>query len=263
MSEERILVGRDPEDGAVATVTVNRPDVLNALDRQTVTELTEVFGRLGQDETVRCVVLTGAGERAFVAGADINELSRLGPTTARAMADAGHRLCDDIEQLGKPVLAAINGFALGGGCELAMACTLRLAATSARLGQPEISLGLIPGFGGTQRLPRLVGRGRALELMLTGAPIDAAEAHRIGLVNRVVPDERLAEETGRLAATLARQAPVAVRHILEAVHHGLDMSLAEASVFERSTFGLVFGSADVREGTTAFLEKRRPQFTGR
>ena len=218
---------------------------------------------LGQDDEIRCVVLTGAGDRAFVAGADITELARLTPTTARAVADAGHRLCALIEGLGKPVIAAINGFALGGGCEIAMACTIRIAAKTARLGQPEIALGLMPGFGGTQRLPRLVGRGRALELLLTGAPIDAEEAWRIGLVNRVVPPESLAEETHRLAATLATQAPVAVRRILEAVHHGLDMSNAEAAVFEASMFGLVCGTEDVREGTAAFLEKRKPRFTGR
>ena len=260
MSADEILTSRA---GAVATVTVNRPAVLNALDAQTVRTLTSVMTDLGQDDEIRCVVLTGAGSRAFVAGADINELASLTPTGARAVANAGHRLCALIEGLGKPVIAAINGFALGGGCEIAMACTFRIAVTTAKLGQPEIALGLIPGFGGTQRLPRLVGRGRALEMLLTGAPIDAEEAWRIGLVNRVVPPAELADEMMRLAATLAAQAPVAVRYILEAVHHGLDMSLAEAAVFEASTFGLVCGTEDVREGTTAFLEKRTPRFTGR
>ncbi len=260
MSTDEILTTRD---AAVATVTVNRPAVLNALDAQTVQRLTTVMTDLGQDDEIRCVVLMGAGDRAFIAGADINELARLTPTTARAVSDAGHRLCALIEGLGKPVIAAINGFALGGGCEIAMACTLRLAARTAKLGQPEIALGLIPGFGGTQRLPRLVGRGRALELLLTGTPIDAEEAWRVGLVNRVVPPESLVEEASRLAATLATQAPVAVRRILEAVHHGLDMALAEAAVFEASTFGLVVGTEDAGEGTTAFLEKRKPRFTGR
>ena len=260
MSNDQILTVRD---GAVATVTVNRPTVLNALDAQTVRTLTSVMRELGQDDEIRCLVLTGAGDRAFVAGADITELARLTPTSARTVSDAGHRLCSLIEGLGKPVVAAINGFALGGGCEIAMACTLRIAATTAKLGQPEIALGIIPGFGGTQRLPRLVGRGRALEMLLTGAPIDAEEAWRIGLVDRVVPPEALAAETSRLAATLAAQAPVAVRRILELVHHGLDMSLAEAAVFEASTFGLVNGTEDAREGTTAFLEKRKPRFTGR
>ena len=239
MSTDEVLTARD---GAVATVTVNRPTVLNALDAQTVRTLTSVMTELGQDDEIRCVVLTGAGDRAFIAGADITELARLTPTSARAVADAGHRLCALIEGLGKPVIAAINGFALGGGCESAMACTLRIAATTAKLGQPEIALGLIPGFGGTQRLPRLVGRGRALEMLLTGAPIDAEEDWRIGLVNRVVPPAALADETSRLAGMLATQAPVAVRHILEVVHHGLDMSLAEAAVFEASTFGLVYGT---------------------
>lgn len=260
MSADEILTARA---GAVATVTVNRPAVLNALDAQTVQTLTSVMTDLGHDDEIRCIVLTGAGDRAFVAGADIAELARLTPTDARAVSDAGHRLCALIEGMGKPVIAAINGFALGGGCEIAMACTLRIAATTATLGQPEITLGLIPGFGGTQRLPRLVGRGRALEMLLTGAPIDAEEARRTGLVNRVVPLEVLADETSRLAATLAAQAPVAVRHMLEAVHHGLDMSLAEATVFEASMFSLVFGTDDVREGTTAFLEKRKPRFMGR
>ena len=260
MHTDPILIARD---GPVATVTVNRPAVLNALDAHTVQRLTTVMRDLGEDDAIRCVVLTGAGDRAFVAGADINELACLTPTSARAVADAGHRLCALIEGMGKPVIAAINGFALGGGCEIAMACTLRIAATTAKLGQPEIALGLIPGFGGTQRLPRLVGRGRALELLLTGAPIDAEEAWRIGLVNRVVPPNVLVEETSRLAATLATQAPVAVRRILEVVHHGLDMSITEAAVFEASAFGLVCGTEDMREGTTAFLEKRKPRFTGR
>jgi len=260
MSDDQVLTSRD---GAVATVTVNRPAVLNALDARTVLTLTGVMADLGRDEEIRCVVLTGAGDRAFVAGADIDELARLTPTGARAVSVAGHRLCALIEGLGKPVIAAINGFALGGGCEIAMACTFRIAVTTAKLGQPEIALGLIPGFGGTQRLPRLVGRGRALELLLTGAPIDAEEARRIGLVNRVVPPAALADEMWRLAVTLAAQAPVAVRHILESVHRGLDMPLAEAAAFEASMFGLVYASEDVREGTTAFLEKRTPRFTGR
>jgi len=259
MTDELVLTARE---GAVATVTVNRPTVLNALNAETVASLTAVLGGLAHDVDVRCVVLTGAGDRAFIAGADINEIAGLTPVEARAMSDAGHRLCALIEDLGKPVIAAVNGFALGGGCELAMACTLRIAAATAKLGQPEIGLGIIPGFGGTQRLPRLVGRGRGLELLLTGASITADEAWRIGLVNRVVPPEALADEVNRLAATLARQAPAAVRLMLETTHRGLDMSLGEASVYEAMAFGLVNGTDDAREGTRAFLEKRQPRFVG-
>jgi len=260
MSNDVVLTGRV---GAVATVTVNRPAVLNALNAETVETLTRVLGELRDDADVRCVVLTGAGDRAFIAGADIREMAALTPVQAKAMADGGHRLCALIETLGKPVIAAVNGFALGGGCEVAMACTLRVAAATAKFGQPEIGLGLIPGFGGTQRLPRLVGRGRGLELLLIGKPITADEAWRIGLVNRVVSPETLADEVGTLAATLAGQAPAAVRLILEAVHRGLDMSLGEASVFEATAFGLVNGTNDAREGTQAFVDKRAPRFVGR
>lgn len=260
MSEDCVVVACED---AVATVTVNRPAVLNALNTETISDLTAVIIDLERDDAIRCVVLTGAGERAFVAGADIGELARLTPQRARQVADAGHQLCSLIEGLNKPVIAVINGFALGGGCEIAMACTLRIAATTARLGLPEISLGIIPGFGGTQRLPRLVGRGRALEMLLTGVQIGADEAWRIGLVNRVVEPEALVEEARRLALTLAGQAPSAVRAMLEVVRHGLDMSFANASLLEATTFGLVYASDDAREGTTAFLEKRKPRFTGR
>tara|TARA_B110000116_G_scaffold236621_1_gene222349 strand:+ start:1432 stop:2220 length:789 start_codon:yes stop_codon:yes gene_type:complete len=260
MRDEVVLTERL---GAVATVTVNRPGVLNALNTETVATLTEVLSGLADDVDVRCVVLTGAGDRAFIAGADITEMANLTPVGAKAMADAGHRLCTLIESLGKPVIASVNGFALGGGCEVAMACTLRIAATTAKFGQPEIGLGLIPGFGGTQRLPRLVGRGRGLELLLTGRPIAADEAWRIGLVNRVVSPEALADEVSTLAATLAGQAPAAVRLILETVRRGLDMSLDEASAFEATAFGLVNGTDDAREGKQAFTEKRKPRFVGR
>ena len=260
MSEDCVLVSCTD---AVATVTVNRPAVLNALNTQTISDLTSVFIDLQGNDGIRAVMLTGAGERAFVAGADIGELARLAPQGAREVADEGHRLCNLIEGLSKPVVAVINGFALGGGCELAMACTIRIAADTARFGMPEISLGIIPGFGGTQRLPRLVGRGRAVEMMLTGAQIGADEAWRIGLVNRVVEPEVLTLEASKLALTLAAQSPSAVRALLEVVRHGLDMSFANASLLEASTFGLVYASEDAREGTTAFLEKRKPRFTGR
>ncbi len=260
MSNEVI---RTERVGAVATVTVNRPAVLNALNTETVETLTQVLRQLRDDPDVRCVVLTGAGDRSFIAGADIREMAALTPVQAKAMADGGHRMCALIETFGKPVIAAVNGFALGGGCEVAMACTLRVASATATFGQPEIGLGLIPGFGGTQRLPRLVGRGRGLELLLTGQSITADEAWRIGLVNRVVSPDTLADEVGSLAATLARQAPAAVRLILETVHRGLDMSLDEASAFEATAFGLVTGTDDAREGKQAFVEKRKPRFVGR
>lgn len=260
MEADRILTRRT---GAVATVTVNRPAVLNALDAETVAALAAVFTDLRQDDAVRSVVLTGAGDRAFIAGADIGELARLTPQTARGLADAGHRLCDLLERLGKPVVAAVNGYALGGGCEIAMACTCRVAAKTAKLGLPEITLGIIPGYGGTQRLPRLVGRGRALEMMLTGEPVSAEEAWRIGLVNRVVEPEALASEALALATTFAERAPEAVRRILDAVHHGLGLSMADATAFEAAAFGLVWATDDAREGTAAFVEKRKARFTGR
>ena len=259
MNFENLAVDRAD---SVATVTVNRPKVLNALNAATVQELDECMRALAADTSVGAVVLTGSGERAFVAGADISELSQNSAIVAREVARSGHVLCDRIEKAGKPVIAAINGFALGGGLELAMACTIRVAAETAKLGQPEINLGILPGFGGTQRLPRLVGSGRALELLLTGDPIEASEAWRIGLVNRVVPPERLHEESLGLATTLAAKAPVGVRYILDAVHSGMQMSLAEACDHEAALFGLVSATEDMREGTRAFLEKRRAEFTG-
>jgi enoyl-CoA hydratase len=257
---QHILIARQE---AVATVTINRPQVLNALDRHTLDELRRAMVAFGQDDDVRAVVVTGAGEKAFVAGADITELARLTPTEAGEYARQGQQVLDLVERLGKPVIAAINGFALGGGCELAMACTLRVAAETARLGQPEIKLGLLPGFAGTQRLPRLVGRGRALELLLTGEPIAAAEAHRIGLVNRVVAPADLMAEAQGLAAVLAARPMLAVRATLDAVLRGADMSLADAQAFEAARFGLLAATEDMREGTQAFVEKRQASFKGR
>ena len=257
---EHLLLERDD---AVAILTINRPKVLNALNTATLDELRQALLALRDDEAVRVVVLTGAGEKAFVAGADINELSVQTPTGGREHAMAGQRVLDLLEQLGKPVIAAINGFALGGGCELAMACTLRIAADTARLGQPEINLGLIPGYAGTQRLARIVGRGRALELLLTGDHVTAAEAHRLGLVNRVVAAGELMAETKKLAQALAGKAPIAARYIIDAVHRGLEMPLAEAQAYEATLFGLVSTTEDMREGTRAFLEKRRAEFRGR
>jgi enoyl-CoA hydratase len=260
MAYENLLIERDD---AVLIVTVNRPAVLNALNGQTIAELGRVMEEAGSDESVRAVILTGAGEKAFVAGADIRELAVQTPVAGREHARLGQALFDRVERLGKPVIAAVNGFALGGGCELAMACTLRLAADTAKFGQPEINLGLIPGYAGSQRLPRLVGRGRALELLLGGAQIPADEAYRIGLVNRVVPAAQLMDEARALARTLASKAPVAVRYILEAVAGGLEMSLADAQDYEATLFGLVATTEDMREGTRAFLEKRKPTFHGR
>lgn len=260
MAYENLILERD---GAVAVVTINRPKVLNALNSATMEELTAVMGELGADDSVRAIVLTGAGEKSFVAGADINELAVQTPVGGRDHAQRGQRVLDTIEQLGKPVVAAINGFAFGGGCELAMACTLRVAADTAKLGQPEINLGLIPGYAGTQRLTRLVGRGVALEILLTGDAISAAEAHRIGLVNRVVPAADLMSEAKALAQHLASKAPVAARFIIDAVTRGADLPLAHAQVYETTLFGLVSTTDDMREGTRAFLEKRKAEFKGR
>jgi enoyl-CoA hydratase len=260
MAFDNLLLERD---GAIAIVTINRPKVLNALNSQTIDELRRAILDLKADDSVRVVILTGAGEKAFVAGADINELAVQTPTGGREHALTGQHAFDLVENMGKPVIAAINGFALGGGCELAMACTLRLAADTARLGQPEISLGLMPGYAGTQRLTRLVGKGRAMELMLVGAPISADDAQRIGLVNRVVPAAELMAEARKLAAQLAQAAPVAMRYIMNAVHKGLEMPFAEACQYEATLFGLVASTDDMREGTAAFLEKRKPTFRGK
>ncbi|MDT8449832.1 MAG: enoyl-CoA hydratase-related protein [Wenzhouxiangellaceae bacterium] len=249
--------------GRVATVTVNRPDKLNALDAATITELNRAFEHLEADPEVRAVVLTGAGDKAFVAGADIGEIRACNPTRAHEFSLAGQRLMRRIERCDKPVLAAINGFALGGGLELAMACHLRLAADSARLGLPEITLGLMPGFGGTQRLTRLVGRGRALEMMMTGTPIDAATAREFGLVNAVVESGAVVESAGEIAARLAAAAPLALAGIIAAVDQAGDVPPDQALAYESARFALCCATDDMREGTGAFLEKRTPEFTGR
>jgi enoyl-CoA hydratase len=260
MTYQHLLVDRD---GAVAIVTINRPDKRNALNSETMDELRRAILGLKHDDGVRAVVMTGAGDKAFIAGADINELAGQTPVGGREHAHRGQHVLDLIETLGKPVVAAINGVALGGGCELAMACTIRIAADTARLGQPEINLGLMPGYAGSQRLPRLIGKGRALELLLTGDAITAAEAHRIGLVNRVVPAAELMTEAKNLAATLADRAPIAARYIIDAVNRGLEMPIAEAELYEATLFGLVSTTDDMREGTKAFLEKRKPEFKGK
>ncbi len=260
MTFDNLLLERD---GAVAILTFNRPKVLNALNAATLGELEAALHALKSDDDVRAVVLTGAGEKAFVAGADINELAVLTPVQGKEHARHGQRVFDLIEHLGKPVIAAINGFALGGGCELAMACTLRVAADTARLGQPEINLGIIPGYAGSQRLPRLVGKGRALEILLTGDMISAQRAYEIGLVNQVVPAGDLVAATKKLAETLAGKAPIATRYILEAVNHGLDMPLGQGQFLETALFGAIASTEDTREGTTAFLEKRKATWKGR
>jgi enoyl-CoA hydratase len=259
MAFDNLLLDRD---GAVATLTINRPKVLNALNAQTIDELRRAMVDLKHDAAVRVVIITGAGEKSFVAGADINELTAQTPTAARDLARTGQHVFDIIEKLGKPVIAAINGYALGGGCELALACTLRVAADTAKLGQPEINLGLVPAYAGTQRLARLVGKARALELLLFGAPIAATEAERIGLVTRVVAAGELMATTRSIAAALAAQAPIAVRYILDAVHTGVDMSFSEGCAYEATLFGLAAATEDMREGTRAFLEKRKPAFKG-
>jgi enoyl-CoA hydratase len=260
MTYDNIIVERD---GAVAVVTLNRPKVLNALNQRTLEELGHAIDELGAEDTVRAIVLTGAGEKAFVAGADINELATQSPVSGRELARRGQALFSRIEQLGKPVIAAIGGFALGGGCELAMACTFRVAADTARLGQPEVNLGLIPGYGGSQRLLRLVGKDRAMDLILTGRMIEAEEALRIGLVTRVVPAASLLQEARLFAQELASKAPLAVRYAMQAIERGSEMPFDEACEFEATLFGLVASTEDMREGTQAFLEKRKPAFKGR
>ena len=260
MTFENLLLERD---GAVAIVTLNRPKVLNALNKQTLAELSACMASLKADEGVRAIILTGSGEKSFVAGADINELATQSPVEGQTHARRGQLILDAIEQLGKPVIAAINGFALGGGCELAMACTIRLAADSARFGQPEINLGLMPGYAGSQRLPRLVGKGIAMEMLLTGDMVGAQRAYEIGLVNRVVPAAELMTEARALAQTLAAKAPIAVGFIIDAVNQGLEAPFAVGEYLETSLFGTIASSEDMREGTKAFLDKRKPVWQGK
>jgi enoyl-CoA hydratase len=246
----------------IARVTINRPDKLNALNDGVITGLGELAAKVTTDSAVRAVILTGAGEKAFVAGADIGELARCGASEARTLSEKGSRVFRQWERCPKPVLAAVNGFALGGGCELALACHLRIASENAKFGQPEVRLGIIPGYGGTVRLPRLVGRGRALEMLLSGNPIDAQEAWRIGLVNRVVPQNQLLAESTRLLQVILENGPLAVHGCLEAVDQQEGLSLDEALDLESRRFGTLAGSTDFKEGTAAFLEKRKPRFAG-
>ncbi|HST43612.1 MAG TPA: enoyl-CoA hydratase-related protein [Luteimonas sp.] len=249
--------------GAVRVVTVNRPDKLNALDLATLVALHAAFDAAADDDAIRVVVLTGAGAKAFVAGADIAAMADLSATRARDFSLVGQRMMRRIERMPKPVLAMVNGFALGGGLELAMSCHLRIAADTARLGLPEVTLGLVPGFGGSQRLLRLAGRAAALELCLLGKPVDAGRALALGLVNRVVAADALEAETWALADALAAQAPLAVRGILDAIAIGGDVPLDDALEYESAQFGLVFSTDDAREGMHAFLERRKPLFHNR
>ena len=254
---------RIEDSGAVRRITLDRADKLNALDRVLLGELDDAMCQARDDDAVRVVVLAGAGDKAFVAGADIAEMATLTPAQAQAFAQRGQRLMRTIETLGKPVLARIQGHALGGGLELAMACHLRIASTQARLGQPEVGLGLIPGFGGTQRLVRLCGRGVALEMCLLGAPIEAPRALQLGLLTRVVAPEALDAEVAAIATQLATAAPQALRHILACVTEASECALDQALAFETQAFALCFTSSDMREGTRAFLERRKPRFEGR
>ncbi len=249
--------------GAVRRITIHRPDKLNALDRETINELHVAFDQARHDDAVRAVVLAGSGEKAFVAGADIGELSGLTAQQAQSFSRLGQALMSKIERLGKPVIARIQGFALGGGMELAMSCHLRVASDKARFGQPEINLGLIPGFGGTQRLLRLAGRGAELELCLTGRPIDAARARELGIVTHVVAPENLDTEVDALADQLAASAPHALAGILDAVLHGGESAIDVGLDYETQAFALCFATEDMREGTRAFLERRKPAFAGR
>lgn len=260
MSFENLLL--EKRDG-VAVVTVNRPDKLNALNRKTMEELDAAFTALGSEAEVRGVILTGAGEKAFVAGADIGELAAQSPVEGKEFSIRGQKTLDKIENLGKPVIAAVNGFALGGGCELAMACHLRIASENAKLGTPEVKLGIMCGYAGTQRLSRLVGKGRALEILLSGEMVDAQEAFRIGLVNRVVAKDRLLAEAEGLLRKMLANGPVSLRFTMEAVNAGLEVPFDQAQYLEATLFGLICTTEDMKEGTRAFLEKRPAKFQGK
>ncbi len=260
MAYENILF--DVADG-IGTVTVNRPKVLNALNHATLVELADAFDACKSDEGVRVVVLTGTGEKAFVAGADINELAKMKPLEAKDLAAFGQSVVGRLESMGKPTVAMVNGFALGGGLEIALACSLRTAATTAKLGLPEVSLGIIPGYGGTQRLARIAGPGVAREWVLTGDMFGADEAHRVGVVNRIFPPEELAAGTRKLVDTLLSRGPVALRFALEAIARGMNMPQQEGEIIECDMFGLASTTEDMREGMAAFLDKRKPDFQNR
>ncbi len=248
---------------ATAYITVNRPKALNALNAATLEELRTAFTAVKNDADIRVAILTGAGEKAFIAGADIGELAAQDAIHGKEFAERGQSLLDLIENLGKPVIACVNGFALGGGCEIAMACTMRIASENAQFGQPEVKLGIIPGYGGTQRLPRLIGKGRAMQLVTTGEMISAQEAHRIGLVNEVTPPGELISRAESIAQKIIANGPLAVQYAMEAVNRGMEMPLAEGLHLEARLFGACCATEDKQEGTKAFLEKRRPEFKGK
>ena len=254
-------VRTENRDG-ILVITIDRPKVLNALNAQTVREIGEAFDAARDDETVKAVILTGAGEKAFVAGADINELAQATPMSGKATAEKGQRIFLNIERFPKPVIGAINGFALGGGCELALACHMRIASENAQLGLPEVTLGIIPGYGGTQRMARLLGKGKALELILTGDRIGAVDAERIGLVNRVVPADQLMSVCEELARKIMSRGPLAVKAAIEAVMSGSEMPFEEGQFLEATLFGLLCATEDTKEGMRAFVEKRAAQFRG-
>ena len=251
------------EESGIAVLTVNRPQKLNALSGAVIDELSDAFGRVASDSGIRALIVTGAGEKAFVAGADIAELAELSPLQMRTLGLHGQEVFRRLETCGKVSVAAVNGFALGGGLELAMACTVRFASENAKLGQPEVKLGLTPGYGGTQRLPRLVGRGRALEMLLSGDPVTAAEAHRIGLVNAVVPQTQLMEHCRAWLGKVLANGPAAAALIVDAVDAGLEIGLEAGLRYEAAAFGMSAATEDCKEGTRAFLEKRRAVFTGK
>lgn len=248
-------------NNGIATITIDRPAALNALTLTTLEELAKVVADININPEIRVAIITGAGTKAFIAGADIAMMKDMNPPEAREMSNKAHNICAAIERSAKPFIAAVNGYALGGGCELAMACDIRIAAETARFGQPEINLGIIPGFGGTQRLPRLIGKGRALEMILTGEMIDACEAHRIGLVNRIVSQTGLLEETRKLADIIATKSLVSLRLCKEAVGNGLEMDQARSCSYETELFAFTFATRDQKEGMTAFLEKRGARFS--
>ena len=247
----------------IVFVTINRPDKLNALNKETLNEMAQAFDEIENNDSIKGVLITGSGEKAFVAGADILEISTLDNISGTEFALEGQEIFNKIEQCTKPVIAAVNGFALGGGCELALACHIRYASENAKFGQPEVNLGVIPGFGGTQRLSRIIGKGRSLELLMSGNIIDAQEAYRIGLVNKVFPQSNLISESEKLLQTILSKGPYAVSMIIEAVNEGLDKKLDSALNHEANLFGQTCATEDMREGTNAFLEKRKPDFTGK